>query len=611
MKSFLRIAALLGLTGACYWFGRWQALQSATEMNGTSIGPRYSVKAAKTAASGYYTNLGEIRALFADQTRNWQDKWSYFKVALMPGINPANLPAIIQYIGALSIKPNESNAREEILQYLFEALVTADPVSALSLIDDFPHLPYGDRFITASLKQIAASDPQKALDLLGKLPPEEINPSRAMRAIFGGWASEHPAEAAEAAMSLLPATRKRAALDSVAAAWAKSDPQSAIRWAQSLPPENLGMVDYVVETAVPQQVDNGKFDGPTLAAELNLVSNISVRNSLIYQNIPHLPPVQAMDWLNQYASGQAYDDAVNQIFGRPQDWDSLTAALDKITDPGVRASAIVAMPNDQQQDNPKAALAWAQTLPATDATARDIAINGILSHLAATDPATAAAFVQSAADPSAYMKASPDIARALSASDPQAALDWTKSLPDGAGKDNATGTVLAGFPPAELPAAWNYATSLPEGASRNNVMVTFATGIANSDPAQAATFALQIPDGPSADKAVGAIAETWVEQAPQAFTVWLTGLPAGEARDMAVAKLVDSPQTVKNPADVLAWANTVTDPEVRAKQLNTVLTTWMARDSTAALNAARTVNLPEAARADLVQKLTQAQATVK
>jgi len=82
-------------------------------------------------------------------------------------------------------------------------------------------------------------------------------------------------------------------------------------------------------------------------------------------------------------------------------------------------------------------------------------------------------------------------------------------------------------------------------------------------------------------------------------------MPTGSERDEAIGQMVSSTQTAKNPAAVLAWANTISDPQIQAKQIESVLTTWMKSDSIAALNAAQTVNLPDAQKTALIQKLTQ------
>jgi len=67
--------------------------------------------------------------------------------------------------------------------------------------------------------------------------------------------------------------------------------------------------------------------------------------------------------------------------------------------------------------------------------------------------------------------------------------------------------------------------------------------------------------------ATSTLSATWVKQDPQAFTTWIDGLPAGDVRDAAIQQLVSSAQATKNPAGVLQWVNTVSNPQTKAALL--------------------------------------------
>jgi hypothetical protein len=152
----------------------------------------------------------------------------------------------------------------------------------------------------------------------------------------------------------------------------------------------------------------------------------------------------------------------------------------------------------------------------------------------------------------------------MSQSDPQAALAWTHTLPDGTAKNQALSNVLVSMSGANLTAAWNYAANLPPGDGQNSAMTSLIAAEAKKDPAQAATLLAQISTSTTQLNAASTLAATWVTQDPQAFTVWLDGLPAGDVRDTAISQLVSSTQAMKNPDGVMAWVNTVTNPETKA-----------------------------------------------
>ena len=615
MKTCFRIALFLGITGVCYWLGWSRATMTPSPMVAEQKNASASSKSQKTSGH-YFTTLEEIRALFADPNRTWEDKMNYFMEGLMPGINPADLPDAIKLIANLHVPASETGDRSVVLRDLFDAFAKANPLETLSLIKNYPNLENRKGIIGEALGILAATDPQQAFDLLAKLAPGDFDARTTYSLLFDAWASVHPADAAAAALSLPLGFNRTMAIGAVADEWARTDAKGAIQWAQSLGSTEVGrlnqsLLDYVIQTAIRASSMNGTLDPQVATTELNLITNLSERNSVISTLAQTLGTglngnrVAAMDWLNQNATGLTYDKAVNQIFSNFNNPATLPAALNEVTDPGARAGAISALATRWADINANDALAWAQSLPESDGAARTGALNTILTTLANTDPATAAAFLKNVPDPGDFSSTVSAIVQRLASTDPQAALEMANTLPDDATKGKAINSVLVKMAATDFASAWNYAGSLPDGTIRDTAIVGLVSENAAQNPAQAASLLDQIPPGTAQTSAVDALAKTWLKQDPQAFTNWLTGMPTGSERDEAIGQMVSSTQTAKNPAAVLAWANTISDPQIQAKQIESVLTTWMKSDSIAALNAAQTVNLPDAQKTALIQKLTQ------
>jgi hypothetical protein len=238
--------------------------------------------------------------------------------------------------------------------------------------------------------------------------------------------------------------------------------------------------------------------------------------------------------------------------------------VDKVTDPGARAGAIETLANRWDELSPKDALAWAQTLPDSDAAARTTALSAILTNLSKSDSTAATAFVQNSADPSVFLPIAPTLAQNLAVTNPAAALTWTESLPDGSTKDQALNNVLVTMAGSDFTTAWNDAAALPENGSTDTIVGNLVGVLAQKDPTQAAGLIAQLPAGTEQVNATNALAAVWVKQDPQAFTVWLTTLPPGDPRDAAIGQLVSSAQATKDPATVAAWINSVNNPQTQA-----------------------------------------------
>ena len=213
--------------------------------------------------------------------------------------------------------------------------------------------------------------------------------------------------------------------------------------------------------------------------------------------------------------------------------------------------------------DPAAALAWVQSLPATDPRQPE-AFDGAIQGWTEQDPANASGFVRQMLQTAAVSGGATlavTVVQTWSATDPEAAARWAAALPD----------------PAARPLA------MREAAAR----------WADADPASVARWAGNLPaDGARAGVWVG-LTGRWAETEPSRAESWLERLPAGHDRDEATAVYIDR-LAPDDPEKALTWVRTLTGPGFAAEQVRNVLAQWEVKDTAAARNwaAANGVPLP-------------------
>ncbi len=463
------------------------------------------------------------------------------------------------------------------------------------------------------LMMLMWQDPKQALDLMAKLPHGELT-STMYRSAFQEWAASNPAngaKAAEAAATLPSGPERLSAEIGLADGWANHDPKSALDWAAALPEADNAALKETITAA--SQKD------PALAAQyVDKLTDASVRNKTIlaladnwgngyWANRNIQDPGATLDWLDQVATGATYDKAVQSIFTQFARNDPATGAsiVGKLTDPIDRKSIIAQLSQSWGAHDPSAALAWVQSLPASDAIAQSAAMTSIVSSWSKTDLPAAAAFVQTATDPNVFLTVAPTLAPAMAKEDPQAALTWVNGFPDSPAKAQAVSGVLATVAATDFSSAWNYATALPAGLSRDGAMDSLVSTLSKSNPAQAASLLSQLGSDAATLSATQSVATNWAAKDPAALTAWISAQAAGPVRDTAVVQFVKA-QATNDPAAAFALANTIADQPDRATQVKAAVLEMAKKDLPAATQAAQAADLTNSQRQNLLILLSQA-----
>jgi hypothetical protein len=328
---------------------------------------------------------------------------------LLARINMADIPYVLDAVIKLPPGPDRgymimSGGTEQnfVLEDLFMKLNMTDPAKAFSLAQQIGDAHEKNAMLERALGMTA--DQKVAMAELLQLPANRET-QNLYQIVFGGWAATNPAEAASAAAALPLGANRNMALQGVAKDWANKDPQAALDWAASLGSDGTGELKAAL-------IATGQKDPNLAASYVNKLTDASARNSAISsiaQSMSQDNPAGALDWLDQTATGKTYDNSANKIMANLAQHDPATAAtlMAKVTEPGVRDTAIANLAKNWGSKNPQAAVAWAQSLPDSDGAARNSALRVIVNTWSKYDSSAAAAFVQKAPDPTIYQLAAP------------------------------------------------------------------------------------------------------------------------------------------------------------------------------------------------------------
>jgi hypothetical protein len=186
----------------------------------------------------------------------------------------------------------------------------------------------------------------------------------------------------------------------------------------------------------------------------------------------------------------------------------------------------------------------AKSLPNTDL--RYMALRGVLSFMADTNPAGALQMARTLGDFPNNEPLSSVIYRQWAATDPQ-----TAAL--AAAQENVDG--------------WRS----PVG----QVVRTWA----GQDPAAAANWALSLSDPTAQSRSISQVMRQWAREDPIAAANWINALPPGGSHDSAVAALASS-IAATDPQYAVSWAQNIADENARNSALRRVSREVMWRNPT-------------------------------
>ena len=105
---------------------------------------------------------------------------------------------------------------------------------------------------------------------------------------------------------------------------------------------------------------------------------------------------------------------------------------------------------------------------------------------------------------------------------------------------------------------------------------------AESQPAAADWVASQ-PDGKGKVDATGEIVGQWMRSDSEAASTWLGEQPEGDAKDRGISALLRDRSVREDPEVAVAWADEISNQEMRSEQVERSARSWLANDRAAAL----------------------------
>ena len=148
-------------------------------------------------------------------------------------------------------------------------------------------------------------------------------------------------------------------------------------------------------------------------------------------------------------------------------------------------------------------------------------------------------------------------------------------------------------------AALENLAQIPDPVAREEARAALFVGWSQSDPAALVAHASTLPTGEPRLAALRDGLTQWVHLDPAAASAWMDTHDPAPDLDAGAAAIASSPALVaKNPEVAASWAESITDPELRANTLLDFIRLWAERDPAAARRYATTsVLVPPQTRA--------------
>ncbi|MDP0489727.1 MAG: hypothetical protein Q7Q71_01600 [Verrucomicrobiota bacterium JB023] len=252
---------------------------------------------------------------------------------------------------------------------------------------------------------------------------------------------------------------------------------------------------------------------------------------------------------------------------------------------GPGGAGVGSIATEWARQDPKAALAWAQSL---DGREGEAAIGSVLRQVATSDPYGAVAM---AADLSgeARLEAYQDIAGQWALTDWDSAESWINGLP-ASERDEVMGDAIASLADADPVMASEKVLAMGEGEAKDNAISSVVEEWAESDPVAAMDFLLANGSSEAQEDAMRDTMRSLArEDSSQALT-YIDAMESGEVRDTAVGTYIFSNRDL-DPQEAINLAATVSDGNASERLVTMSASRWLQEDSAAATEFVNTTDL--------------------
>jgi len=284
----------------------------------------------------------------------------------------------------------------------------------------------------------------------------------------------------------------------------------------------------------------------------------------------------------------------------------------------------------------ESALLWLESN--AQGLARLETLNSGVELWAQRDPKAAAGWIDGMANDQSKISAAKSLASTWVRTNPEAASAWLDALSDGPVREEAAGALVLSWmetDPARAivwagqearatgnrqlfsQAVGQYAQVAPQEAetflrmnpiqdlqARDSYIEAFVEARAKSDPVETAEWLQSLPNGdPFYDpNHASRLMEVWAETDSVAASAWLSEQALGPERDAAIAGFSKSIRRFE-PEAAAAWADSISDPEQRVRELTKSVQTWARSNPDEALNWLINAELEPALQEQLAREI--------
>lgn len=345
--------------------------------------------------------------------------------------------------------------------------------------------------VAGLIERVSETDPKQAFELAQKTETF----SNVIETFFENWVESNPDDAAVHAPKLTGFQRAHA-LQTVATSWARSDVQSALRWAEPFPAK--------------KQSNRLNIDSPLPD---------------VLRTWMDADPDSALRWIEAYPAGEQKSDVLAALV-RNIKFDNYDLPL---------AERLIAMtPSDRAREQAwgryvgswcdsdlDGAATWAQKQPAE---LQEIVLPKLAESMAQTDPSRALELVSTLGD-AAKGSAANSVLNSWANTDPAAAASWVqKERP----RASYYQSVAQAWVAQDLPAATQWVNTLEDGPTKDEVVNGVVSRFQNRNPQVALSWIEGISDDSKRVEAYRKLARSWIRNDRIAARSWIESAPLPE-----------------------------------------------------------------------------------
>jgi hypothetical protein len=344
----------------------------------------------------------------------------------------------------------------------------------------------------------------------------------------GSVLAERDPVAAAALARLLPAGPAReAGVERAARSWARRDPDAALRWSLAIAePATAGLARRTVSTELVRANARAAVDRllaiPARAARDEMVVFAAAAWTRFDEDA-------AVGWLSELRDDDLRPRVTIAVgFELAQNNPRRAIALAETLPEGrERWLLIAAIGQTWAATDAKGALGWARSLPAGEA--RYAAFAGVDTGLGVPGTRRRSAAPNTGGS-GIRTRGGGAVLGALTAADTPEFLAWLATQPVGLSRDDAILEYVRQRGPAAGASLGPWVAALPGGPTRDRAIEIFVESLLTGSPAEAADWLRQLPRSDRSDEWVERTARAWLTTNPAAAEIWLRDIPLSAER---------------------------------------------------------------------------------